>query len=219
MPAGNPIEAWLKQIQKSWLLLAQGGTWLLGVIGGFLLPPPVGMAGSGDKTWLRFGQFLAAVLMGLIFFGVLKWNQKKHAKRWWLAAFLALVFGTACFFNYQRFTDAWTANYAGAKVVVGSVYTPHGRRYVEENPNLSLDSLLQDFIGRADDIWTRDSIDRRRLTLAGLYVSCLPWFTVSVVAVVQAIQCLRSAKPAPRPREVRPPRERTILGRKKSKAR
>src|ERR1035441_1848740 len=65
----------------------------------------------------------------------------------------------------------------------------------EKNPNLSLDALLEDFTGRAEDVWTRESINRRRLALAGLYVSCLPWFTVCVVAVVQAIQCLRSAKP------------------------
>ena len=195
MPGSNAIQDWLKQAQKSWLILGQGGAWLLGVIGGFLLPPPVGVAEGGDKTWLRFGQFLAAVLMGLIFFGVLKWKQKKHAKWWWLAALLALFFGTACFFNYQRLTAAWTGNYSGRKAVVGSVYTPHGRQYVEKNPNLSLDALLEDFTGRAEDVWTRESINRRRLALAGLYVSCLPWFTVCVVAVVQAIQCLRSAKP------------------------
>ena len=195
MPGSNAIQDWLKQAQKSWLILGQGGTWLLGVIGGFLLPPPVGVAEGGDKTWLRFGQFLAAVLMGLIFFGVLKWKQKKHAKWWWLADFLALFFGTACFFDYQRLTTSWTGNYSGQKIVVGSLYTPHGRQYVEKNPNLSRDALLEDFIGRPEEVWTPESINRRRLALAGLYVSCLPWFAVSAVAVVQAIQCLRSAKP------------------------
>ena len=174
-------------------MLAQGGAWLLGVIGGFLLPPPVGMTDADDKTWLRFAQFLSSILMGLIFFGVLKWKQKRHAKWWWTAAFAALILGTVCFFNYQRLTDKWTARYAGKKVVVGQEYTPHAAQYKQTNPNLSPDALLEDFVGRSEDVWTRDSINRHRLILAGFYVSCLPWFTVSVVAVVQAIRCVRSS--------------------------
>ena len=195
MPRQNPIAAWLKQVQKSWLILAQGGAWLLGVIGGFLLPPPVGVGEGDDKTWLRFAQFVAAILIGLIFFGVLKWKQKKDAKRWWLAALVSLLLGTASFFDYQRLTSAWTGRYTGQKVVIGAVYTPHGQEYAQKNPNLSVDNLLEDHTGKVELVWTRESINRRRLALAGLYVSCLPLFTMAVVAVVQAIQCLQSTRP------------------------
>jgi len=194
MPRVDPTKPWLEQSRKSWVILAQGAAWVLGAIGGFLLPPPVGLAGTDDKTWLRFAQFFVAILIGLVFFGVLKWKQKKHAKGWWLAAAACLLLATAAFFNYQRLMAAWTGNYEEQRVVIGSVYTPQGRAYAEKNPDLALDLLLGDFLGRAEDIWTRESINRRRLILAGIYVSCLPLFTVCLVAVIQAIQCLKSAK-------------------------
>jgi hypothetical protein len=46
-----------------------------------------------------------------------------------------------------------------------------------------------DFAGETEAIWTRDSINHRRLILAASYVSCLPLFTICLIAVVQAIAC------------------------------
>jgi protein-S-isoprenylcysteine O-methyltransferase Ste14 len=195
MPARDPFQLWLQQTRKTWGLLAQTGVWLVGVLGSFLLPPPVGIASTQDKTWLRFGQFVVAMVIGLVFFGVFKWKQKKHAKWWWLTSLLCLLFAVGAFFRYQQLTYAWTANYEGETLVVGSVYTEQGKKIITENPELTshLDQLLQEFSGVTANIWTRESIQRRRLLLAATYVSCLPLFTIAVIAVVQAIQCLRSA--------------------------
>jgi hypothetical protein len=179
--------------------------WVVGVLGGFLLPPPVGIAGAEDKTWLRFGQFIVAMIIGLVFFGVLKWKQKKHAKWWWLSSLVFLLLAVGAFFRYQHLTNAWTGNYAGEKLVIGSVYTPQGQKYIQENPDLSLDLVLDDFIGITEDIWTRASIQRRRLLLAATYVSCLPLFTIAVIAIVQALQCLRSAGTKKKAVKLQPP--------------
>ena len=51
-----------------------------------------------------------------------------------------------------------------------------------------MDELVNDFTGHTEEIWTRQSIDRRRLVLAAMYVSCLPLFTICLIAVVQAMQ-------------------------------
>jgi len=96
----------------------------------------------------------------------------------------------------QHLTLAWTALYDEQKVVIGSVYTAQGLSYTEQNPKISCDELIFQFKGVIENIWTRESINRRRLVLAATYVSCLPLFTICLIAVVQAIQC--GGKPAKR---------------------
>ena len=179
---------WLQSARKSWLLLAQGALWLGGILGGFLLPPPVGVTAADEKIWLRLGQFIVAVVLGLEILAARRWNQPRHSLRWGAVALLALIVGVGAFFRYQQLTLAWTANYDGSKVVVGSEFTKQGRAYTEENPKISTDELVFDFKGRTEDVWTRQSIDGRRLVLAATYVSCLPLFTICLIAIVQAMQ-------------------------------
>ncbi len=180
---------WLQQARKSWLVLAQGGLWIGAMVGGFLLPPPIGVLGGDEKIWLRFGQFVIAMVLGLVFFVARRWKLRRHALRWWGGAVVFLAIGVAAFFRYQQLTLAWTSRYLGQRMVVGSVYTPQGLSYTKKNPGISGDDLIFDFAGVTEDIWTRESIDRRRLLLAATYVSCLPLFTLCLISVVQASQC------------------------------
>jgi hypothetical protein len=189
MAARSGNQAWLKQARKSWLVLAQGALWITGILGGFLLPPPVGVLASEEKVWLRLGQFIIAIVLGLVFFAARRWHQPRHALRWAGLGLLALAVAVGVFFLYQQLTLAWTGNYAGQKVVVGSVLTPHGRSYTQANRDISRDEWIKDMAGATDAIWTRQSINRRRLILAATYVCCLPLFTLCLIAVVQAIQC------------------------------
>jgi len=189
MPARSENQAWLQQTRKNWLVLTQGALWLAGILGGFLLPPPVGVSVGDEKIWLRLGQFIVAVVLGLVFFAARRWNKPGHALAWGGVALIFLAVAIAAFFRYQHLTLAWTADYVGEKVVIGSNYTPQGSSYTEKHPKISTEDLIFDFAGKTTDIWTRESINRRRLVLAATYVSCLPLFTVCLIAVVQAIQC------------------------------
>jgi hypothetical protein len=189
MAALSGNQAWLKQSRKSWLVLTQGALWVGGILGGFLLPPPVVLLASEEKVWLRLGQFVIAVVLGLVFFAARRWGQPRHALWWAGAALLVLAVAVAVFFRYQQLTLAWTGNYAGQRVVVGAVLTPHGQAYTHANPDLSRDQLIMDVAGATEAIWTGESINRRRLILAATYVCCLPLFTLCLIAVVQAIQC------------------------------
>jgi hypothetical protein len=179
---------WLAAARKSWLLLAQGALWLAGILGGFLLPPPVGVSAADEKIWLRLGQFIVAVVLGLEILAARRWHQPRHSLRWGAVSLLALVIGVGAFFRYQQLTLAWTANYSGDKIVIGSEFTAQGRTYTEANPKLSTDELVFKSAGKPGDIWTQQSIDRRRLVLAAIYVSCLPLFTICLIALVQAMQ-------------------------------
>lgn len=199
MAARSELEKWLQQSRKSWLGLAQGTLWLCGIFGGFLLPPPVGILASDEKVWLRLGQFIVGVLLGLVFLATRQWKQPRHSLKWGATALLFLVFAVAVFFLYQQLTLAWTGIYEQERVVVGSVFTPQGRNRAKETPAISRDELIFEFSGVTENIWTRESINRRRLGLAATYESCLPLFTICLLAVVQAIQCA-SQLPKRRPR-------------------
>lgn len=188
MKAGSENRRWLQGTRKNWLWLAQGALWLGGIVGAFLLPPPAGVWGRDDKTWLRLGQFIVAVILGLEILAARRWNRPRDAIWWGGVALVALALGVGAFFRYQELTLAWTAHYAGARVVTGSEFTAQGRAYTTVNPGLSTSELIFDFAGRTDEVWTRESIDRRRLALAAHYVACLPLFTICLLAVVQAMQ-------------------------------
>ncbi len=201
---------WLQTARKSWLLLAQGALWLAGILGGFLLPPPVGVSAADEKIWLRLGQFIVAVVLGLEILAARRWNQPRHSLRWGAVALLALVISVGAFFRYQQLTLGWTANYNESKVVVGTEFTSQGRTFAEANPKLSTDELVFKFAGKTGDIWASQSIDRRRLTLAAVYVSCLPLFTICLIALVQAMQS--GDRPAARKTRTQP----TVTVEKKS---
>ena len=186
---------WLKDTKATWALITQFAVFILGVVGSFLLPPP-GWASSGDNTIVvRLAQFIVAVLVGLIFLLIQKWNKKKHVGRWALFAILFLTLSVSAFFAYQHFLDVRTCPYARQTVVIGTEYTEHGRTYVKDNPGSTCTGLLEDFAGETEDIWTKDSINKSRYILAGLYILNLPLFTICLIAVVQALACSQ-AKPA-----------------------
>jgi hypothetical protein len=189
MAAHSELQKWLQQSRKSWLVLAQAALWLGAILSGFLLPPPVGVLASDEKIWLRLGQFIVAVVLGLVFFAARRWNQSRHALRWCGVALMFLAIAVAVFFRYQQLTLAWTGIYNQEKIVVGSDYTPQGQSYTQKNPKISLDDLIFDFGGEIENVWTHESISRRRLLLAATFESCLPLFTICLIAVLQAIQC------------------------------
>jgi Zn-dependent protease with chaperone function len=189
MPARTDMKKWLQQMRKSGTAMTQGALWLGGILGGFLLPPPAGISTGEEKMWLRLGQFIIAIILGLVFFAVQRWSQPKHAFKWCGVGVLFLFLAIGAFFRYQQIRIAWTENYNGENIVIGSVLTPQGRSALDENPKISGNDLLANFAGATENIWTRESINNRRLVLAATYISCLPLFTICLIAVVQAIQC------------------------------
>jgi hypothetical protein len=199
---GNPIQDVLKQSRKSWVMLTQTTVWVAGAIAAFLLPPPSSMP-EESRVWVRFAQFVITVVIGMVLLAVLRWKQKKDALRWGALSMLFLFLGTACFFSYQIFAARWTAIYNERPVVIGDVYTALGREYHEQNPHLRPEDLLKHFTGKVEKIWTRESLQQRRLILAAIYVLAMPLFTICIMSIVQALQCAvaktKSRKRAPSP--------------------
>ncbi|MCI0539337.1 MAG: hypothetical protein L0Z50_29365 [Verrucomicrobiales bacterium] len=198
----NPVQRFLRRSQRTWLLLAQSGVWVAGAVVGFLVPPPVGTPDE-SQIWVRFAQFAITVVIGLMLLVALRWKRKKDAFGWaWISA-LFLFLGTASFFGYQLFAARWTAWYHNGPVLIGGVYTPDGREYHERNPNLTSEDLLMHHRGELEKVWTRASVQQRRLLLAAMYVLAMPLFTVCIMSIVQALHCA-STNPSKRKRGASP---------------
>lgn len=190
MPDTLTSQKWLAYTKKTWGLLMQIAVFILGIASSFLVPPPGWASSSGDKTVVRLGQFIVAVLVGLIFLLVQKWNKKKHSRRWAVLTIVFLILSVAAFFAYQRLLDTRTCQYAGQAVVIGSQYTEDAQTYMKtESPGATCETLLKDYAGQREEIWPRASIDRSRYILAGGYVLTLPLLTICIIAVVQALYC------------------------------
>jgi hypothetical protein len=195
----NPVQDFLKRARQTWLLLAQSTIWVAGVIVGFLLPPPAGTA-EESQIWVRFAQFVITIVIGMVLLAALRWKRKKDAFVWGGLSLLCLLLGTAAFFGYQLFAARWTALYHTEPVLIGSVYTDFGRTYHEQNPRFPPARLIEDFAGQVEKIWTRESIQQRRLLLAMMYVLAMPLFTLCIMSIVQAIQCAVAKRPSKRRR-------------------
>ena len=188
MKSRSETSRWLQSARKSWLTLTQGALWVGGTLGTFLLAPPAGVSAADEKIWLHVGQFIMAVVLGLVILAARRWHQPQHSLRWGAVALFSLAIAVTAFFGYQQLTQVWTATYDQGRTVVGAEFTQQGRAYAEANPKISTDELVFDFSGNTEEIWTRESIHRRRLMLAATYVICLPLFTICLIAVVQATQ-------------------------------
>lgn len=185
----NPEASWFDQAQKNWTFLAQGAVWIMGIVGGFLLPPPIGADDPQSRTWVKFAQFVVAASFGLVLMLARRWNRREHAKAWWLAAILFLAVSIVAFFAYEHLTNTLTCNYRGGQVIMGSEYTPSAQDEVTNNPQIPCAELMADFAGEIEDVWTKKSINFSRLELAATYILCMPLFTVCIMSLVHALCC------------------------------
>jgi hypothetical protein len=190
LPSRSSPQNWFESVKKGWALLAEIAVFIFGVLSSFLLPPPGWVsAGGGGAVPVRLAQFVVTVLVGLIFLLVQKWNRKKHVLRWALITIGFLIVSLGAFFGYQYLLDRRTCEYARSSVVIGTRYTDHAQAYVRQNPNSTCSDLLEDFAGKAADIWTPDSINNSRYILALTYILTIPLFTTCIISVVQAVYC------------------------------
>jgi uncharacterized membrane protein YqhA len=187
-------ESWLDLTKKTWGLLVELAVFIFGIIGTFLVPPPGWTTSTGDATLVRLGQFIIAVLAGLFLLLAAKWKHRKHVSRWAITCVVCLLLSVLAYFGYQKLKDARTCEYAQQEVIIGTDYTTHGREYLQNNPTATCQSLLEDFVGKADDIWTKDSINASRFILAGTYIGIIPLFTICIMSLVQALYCRGKSK-------------------------
>jgi hypothetical protein len=171
----NALQGW----QTAWNALFQAGGWIMTTVGGFAVAPPASIQDNG-KTWYAFGQFAAAVLIGL----AVGFREMLPRRRWLvLIVALLLLLALALVVTYQYQFNSRTCTYEGQTVVMGSVYTEAGKPY--EKSVLTPELILPKFGGKAELVWTRESINENRTILALYYMACVMSCTLCMAAVVQ----------------------------------
>lgn len=171
------------------MALAQAAVWVCGVIVSFLLPPPVDTPRDG-QSWVRFAQFSTAIVIGLVLLAAFRWKLKSHAFRWGGVSLGCLILGTVAFFSYQLLVARWTVPYDEQPKLIGSSLTGRGQQIRAASPERTNEQLLNDVAGQVEKVWTRNSVIERRLILAAVYVAAMPLFTICLIAITQAIQCM-----------------------------
>jgi hypothetical protein len=183
---------WSKRIKASWTALSQIAIWIMSILGSFLLPPPIGVSPEDQKIWQRLARFIVTILVGLLFVAARGFNKRKHLQGWTVVAGLLLVLAVADFLIYQSRLYSTTCSYNSKRVLKGSTYTPHGLDYFQKHPGVSCEYAFEEHAGRAEDIWTEDSIVHNRMILAEVYIGCLPLFAICIVAILQAVSLQRA---------------------------
>lgn len=200
------LHSWLTQTRRLWDTAAKSVTWITGIIGPFLLPPPIGASHEEKTIWLQLTVFIVTVLVLLMFVAGQKLNKKHHI-RWWggLSAIL-LILAIISFVGYQYLSSVRTCKYNNEIVVIGTSYTEQAIHFMSSHKDHSCEYLLDSAAGKAGDIWTKESIDRTRIHLALTYLSCVPLFTLCIIGVIQAVYISETTG--------KKPRSRTNLGQK-----
>lgn len=189
--AEDNVGNWGKKLKKEWAALVQVSVWLLGLIGGFMLPPPVGMTKDDSDPWKKLAAFILTVTVGLLFFGSRKWKAARFKGKWILASIVLLGLAAGAFIEYQWLLGTRTCLYESQKLVIGTQYTPQGLHYSQLHPGISCGDILEDFAGKTEDIWMAASINHSRILLGTTYIYTLPLFAMCLVALLQALSIAR----------------------------
>jgi hypothetical protein len=204
--APSTLGAFVATVRTNWKVLLQAGTWVLALVGAFVLPPPVWDA-ADDIPWLRFAHFLAAALTGLLYIPTKRFSAKRHLRGWFATSVVLLVSATALLFAYQATRANWTRPYHRHRVVVGSTYTDDALAYrakirAAEQREISDDDLIMDYAGAVESIWLPAEVRSRRLGLAAIYILLIVLFTAFVISLVQALYLMRQGARAGQRRTV-----------------
>jgi len=180
-----------KDFPENWNRWIHRTIWCLLAAGAFLLPAPVGMAEPNQRPILVIVRLAIAALIGLMSLPLKLWSQRRHLPIWGTVATVFSLLSIMSLVSYEQLKQSWTVSYAGKRLVAGTTLTADAANYHQANPQYTAAELLEDAAGDPQKVWTTESTEPRRLRLNALYLSCIPTFAISVLALVQSLYCVR----------------------------
>ena len=189
----------LEGIGKRWNLLLHAGTSVMATIASFWVPPPPDLP-SDNETMVSFGKFVVVILAGLMILPMMKWSKKRHAGFWGIITAASLILGIIAFFSFQYLVKTSTVKHGDKVLYIGTEVREDVKSFIDKHPGYGKEELLENAGWNPKMIWTEKSLDRRRLILSMVYVLCIPFFAIAIMAVVQLIYCAGSRSGSPRRR-------------------
>lgn len=176
----------LKTLKRNWNILSSVALFIIGILGTFLKSPPDYIA--SENIFTNAGKFIATLVVGLMFVPVILWKSKGHTRNWWILASVTFILSIVCLFTYLHLKQKWMCPCFDENklILIGSELRPDLDESVKDS---NCQELLQGSSCHPERVWKKDSIDKNRLFLAGVYVLSLPLFIISMISVVQAIYC------------------------------
>ena len=173
------MNEFFKHLKEHWSGAVQIAAWILGIIGGFLIAPKMGAPDQEESIW-KLAQFVVNVLVILLFVATSACAAKRHLKYWVIVTLVTLLFGLGAYFFYLNEQNRCTCKYYSKTVLVGTQLSNP-----EKEQNIPCEELLKDHTGAVEEIWTRSSINRCRLTLASTYIATIPLFAICLISALQ----------------------------------
>ncbi len=175
----------MASVKTDWLKLAKTGIWIVAVAGSFFIPPPVALS-SEQSTYTHFATFIATALTGIMFLPM-KLYDNAHQAKWWAAlSTLLLLAVAATFFYYTAEKNRTTFSYNDQLIVKGDL-TYEARQYTATYSAVLDSALLEDAGGRTELVWTKESVEKNRLWLVGIYSASIVLSTLCILSVIQTV--------------------------------
>lgn len=177
-------------MQRHWRVLVGIASWILTVVGTFLVPPSYASAGA----WETFGRFVVAILAGLLIIGFTVGGKRKHAWIWFSICVVTLATGGWAWISYTNCIDTSTLPYGGSRIVIGEHKNADAERYQREN-GFTQEQLIMEYAGATERIWPVKEINAHRFRLCVLYLASLAAFSISMMTLVKALECITQKSP------------------------
>lgn len=185
------------RLQGRWAVLVLMAVWLMTIGGVFKVLSPAETPIDRQSMTALTG-VVATVVFGLVAVLLVMRVGAGCTRGWALTVFSSLVVSVVAFYCYYDFRMAWTVTESGRVHYIGTTRKASVNEWIEQT-NLEAGTtheytpkeLLEKDRWDPGEIWTAESIQRCRLILAALQITCTILFGLSVVFTAQLLSNLR----------------------------
>jgi len=189
------FKAYLQSLKKSWPKLVQAATAISMTIAGFVKPPAYFDPVATISQTKHVAIFIIAILIAIFFYLGHRWPLKKHAKGWSLTTLVFLVAVISSELVFREFRTNCLCRYDKQPVLIGIQLTTVGQNDLAKRAGIvTCEDLLMDFQGRANLVWSAESISRCRRLMTIAYWSTFSLAGLTVLSALQIVQAYQRKK-------------------------
>lgn len=178
-----------------WVKLAKKATWILGIIAGILLPPPVPTEQASSIVNLT--RFIVIVFIACLFYLTNKFKKYHHAKFWVASAIFSLMCIISGLFIRDYLETKYVCRFNDGRIfVMGNKLTPNGEDQLKKPLCQGCEPLIHTCgHDNPENIWEVNSIAQMRRFLILEYLSLIPVMVLCIISTANIISCSRQPNP------------------------